>query len=151
MTIAASVEAVLAADATLTAALTGGIYTYQEIKMLGLTRDNTAIASTLFDSTTKKMKPCAVVKQRSRVPTGDIKDQALQLTSEAAVIEVWLYTTANDAPPEIAADRVYALLHERQVVTGTLQWVNTIEDYRDEAMEHANVIRLDFVYSGIRS
>jgi hypothetical protein len=146
MTIAALVEAVLAADVTLTTALTGGVHSYQDTKRLGLSKTT---VPTAYDAS-GVIKPCALVKQRSRVPTSAIKDAPSQKTSEAAIIEIWLYSDGNTTPPETAANRVYVLLHEQYVSAGRLKWVNTIEDFRDPAMDYANVIRLDFEYVGMR-
>lgn len=147
MTIAASVKAILAADATLIAALTGGMYTYQDTKRLGINKTTLPAA---YDAN-GVIKPLALVRQRSRVPTSAIKDEAQQVTSEAAIIEVWLYSDGNASPPESAADRIYVLLHDKHVSAGSVRWVNTIEDFRDPELAFANVIRLDFEYQGIRS
>ena len=146
MTIAASVEAILTADASLVTLLTGGIYTYQETKRLGLNKTTVPAA---YDAN-GFIKPCALVKQRSRVPTSAIKDAGTQTTSEAAVIEAFLYSDGNDTPPETAANRVYVLLHDQIIAGGYMQLINQIDDWRDETLDFANLIRLDFSWNGIR-
>lgn len=152
MSHATDARTALAANATIMAQLTGGAYTYSGTPAsngtgrLGINRDSTPNA---YGSDTL-LKPCALCKQRGEIPDGQVVDQALQVQSYRAVVEVWLYSDGGAAAPETAATLIIALFHERTVGSARFRLINKIEDFRDPEMERANVIRLDFEIAKVR-
>lgn len=152
MTYAADARTAIAANATIMAQLTGGVYTYSGAPptgagRLGINRDSTPNA---YDSTTRLLKPCALCKQRSTVPDGQVVDPVAQAQSTRTVVEVWLYSDGASAAPETAASLIVTLLHERYAGGSRFVLMNRIDDFRDPEMERANVIRLDFEVAKVR-
>lgn len=99
-----AVRALLAADATLMATLTGGVYHRR-----GINRTATPAA---YDAN-GKLEPCAVVALETATPVGHS-----EFDFEQVFFAVYLYEEegGNYASIDTAADRVRALLH-RQTVT----------------------------------
>lgn len=144
MSFEAEVAAILDADATLDALLTGGIYTSSAVGPLGITRDTVPAA---FDAD-GYLKPCALVRQRDRVPVGDVLDYDAKLESARQVVEVWLYDDQGNgyATLDSAAARIRTLLMGEQL-TGSfeLRLVLWMDRRRDEgALAGAAMERLDF-------
>lgn len=139
---AALIKATLIADATLLNSLTGSVYTYKETGRLGISRTTTPNA---FDATTKKLKPCAVVKARSTVPDNLLADDGTQEQSVKPIIEIWLYEDGGAAGTisETARARVYALLQGKQI-GGIVRRVHEVRDFRDPDLDHAQVMREDY-------
>ena len=102
-----AIAAVLNADATLLATLTGGVYARGALGRAGLTRETAAAA---FDGTTGYLLPCAVVVERAEVPDGNVQDQDAQIASAAQIVEVYVYEDAGYTNIDTALDRIYALL-----------------------------------------
>ena len=142
----ADIKTVLAADGALTALLTGGVYTRAELGRMGLSRQS---ASDAYDSDLK-LKPCAVIRQRSAVPDGAIVDEALQVASYRPVVEIYLYSDGSSTPPESAANRIYTLVQNQSIGNFRWQWSNQLEDWHDPALDNANMIRIDFEGAGRR-
>jgi len=138
-----AIAAVLNADATLLATLTGGVYARGALGRAGLTRETAAAA---FDGTTGYLLPCAVVVERAEVPDGNVQDQDAQIASAAQIVEVYVYEDAGYTNIDTALDRIYALLQGYQL-TGAfpLEWANTINRQRDTgALDGASLARIDF-------
>lgn len=88
----------LSGDATLMAILLGGIHTTSEISRQG--------TPTAFDSTTKELLPCGLVKLSTSVPSGGLPN------TERLTVRIWLYQRTGFDSIEPAARRIYALLHK---------------------------------------
>ena len=150
MSITTDVKTLLTGDGTFTGIVTGGTYTFSEIGRAGLTNDNVPAA---FDATTGLLKPTCVVKPRVTVPTVDIHDEALQLSSFRATEELWFYDDgdADSSVIESAASRAYVLLHDQKVSNCRVMWIYTTESEREPVLQNAIFLRLDFEFVGIRS
>lgn len=95
----------LRADTALDALLPGGVYIYAELGVIGITD-----ALTTPDVWTGGVfHPCAIVRQRSPVPTGALQSIITKRTSMSQVIEVWVYAKTSDEI-ETALARIYALM-----------------------------------------
>lgn len=146
MSIDADVRTILIADtgaggaATL---LTGGVYSYEQTGRLGINRRSTSNA---FD-VNGKLKLCAVVKPRAKVPDGDIRDPKLQLASYRQVVEVWVYGDGDAGYSGIdqAVQRIYQVLHGKRAGGKPIRWQTTLErPPRDDTLNEACVSRIDF-------
>ena len=105
----------LAADGTLTAILTGGIYKSGTLGPLGITRGTAAAA---FDGN-GYLLPCALVKERAVVAIADVVDYNTPLTSARQVVEVWLYQDQGSyAALDNARARIFAILQGYMVSDG---------------------------------
>ncbi len=145
------VKTILAADATLSALLTGGVLTFDETGRQGLSRGGTPA---VFDATTGLLMPCAVVKARARMADGAIVDEAGQETSTRQVVEVWVYQDgdAGYSAIDTALARVYTLLHAKHVGDAAVLWAgNTVVRERDPALENASVGRGDYALHAIQT
>lgn len=142
MSYEAEVAAILAADPTLNAILTGGIFATATIGRSGITRKNTPSA---FDAD-GYLKPCALVKERDIVPIGDVLDFDAQLESARQAVEVWLYENSGYANIDAAVARVRALLMGEMLANSfELRLALHVRRRRDEgALAGASMERLDF-------
>lgn len=144
MSFESEVAAILQADATLVALLTGGIYTSATAGPNGITRETVSAA---FDAD-GYLRPTALVKQRNVVPTGDVLDFDVKLESARQMVEVWLYSdqSVGYATLDTAAARVRTLLMGRQLTDSfELRLALWIDRQRDEgALSGAALERLDF-------
>ena len=143
--------AVLNADATLLATLTGGVWKRESTGVEGITR---ATASTAFDSN-GYLRPCALIAERATVPDGVVKDLMAQKVSTRAVVEIYLFAdnATGYATLDAAADRVYTLLQGRQLSASfEIELVNVVGRWREVGGSLANAIatRLDFLVPGIK-
>lgn len=101
------VAAILEADVTLMAILTGGVYTSGELGPLGITRDT---AEGAFDAD-GWLQPCALVKEAPTVSTSDVTDYEAQVQSARQRVEIWLYQDQGSyAALDSARARIYTLL-----------------------------------------
>jgi len=107
-TLRQAVVALLEADATLMAILTGGVYDRREI--------NRTLTPAAYD-VRGQLRPCAVVTISATTPE-TIPDRPF----ETVFFQVWLYEAEGNHYAAIgpAADRIRALLHTKTVtITGT--------------------------------
>lgn len=138
----------IAADATLMAVLTGGVYQAGSAGLEGLGREATPGA---FDAS-GFLKPCALVRQRGNVPDGNVRDGLAQVVSATQVIEIWLYCdqSAGYTPIDAALARLFVLF-EGYIFADSypVELVNVIDRARDEgALSGASLARQDWaVYS----
>lgn len=144
MSFESEVAAILTGDATLMALLTGGVHVSATVGQLGITREAVGAA---FDAS-GWLKPTLLVRQRNRVPTGDVLDFDAKIESARQMVEVWLYAdgSAGYATLDSAAARVRSLLMGRQL-TGSfeLQLALWVDRAREEgALSGAALERLDF-------
>lgn len=148
-------HAVLYADSTLTALLTGGIYNGRSVGMMGINRQSIPAA---FNSTAPyTLKPCLIVKGRARVPFGGIRDTAY--ASVRQVIMLYFYADGDTAYTvlEQARERVFTLLDNKQIQPASqsnqkafrLQWFNGIDDEREAALNNALMERDDYAAIGM--
>lgn len=96
----AAIVALLQADATLLALLTGGVHRAQEISRQG--------TPTAYDAN-KEIKPCVLVKQEVATPWGVHHD------SGRLYVMMYFYERSGYTSIEAARSWVYALLHRSQV------------------------------------
>ena len=143
--------AVLNADATLLATLTGGVWKREAVGVEGLTRQTTAAA---FDSTSGYLKPCALIAERATVPDGVVKDLMAQKASTRTVVEVYLYADAGAGYTALdtAAARIYVLLQGRQLTgSAEIELVNVVGRWREEggSLKNAVATRYDWLVPAI--
>jgi hypothetical protein len=127
----AAILAALQADATLMALLPGGMHTATEISRL--------LTPAAFDTATKELLPCGLLRLSSETPTGP----ALALRAALSVYEIYLYERVGSAAIEPARKRIYSLLHLQRIApaTGgawTMIHANDIPD-RDESTLDASL------------
>lgn len=151
MTIETSIVTHLEADATLTALLTGGLYSSTETGRLGISIDSTPDA---YDN--GFLLPCAIVKARALTPTNELADADGQFMTTRQVIEVWLYDDgrADYSTLEAARSRIYALLQDQhEDITGavSIQWAGNLDDLRDETLHNACLLRQDWQVNSYKS
>lgn len=130
------------ADTTLMATLTGGVYTSGTVGAEGITRDATPAAF----GTGGWLMPCALVRQRGNVPTGDVVDYNDRTASARQIVEVWLYEDRAYTAIDTAAARIYTLF-QGHVLGGTfeIRLANSIDRQRDQgALSGASLARLDY-------
>lgn len=146
------IYAILSADATLLATLTGGVYKRESVGIEGISRQTAASA---FDSN-GYLKPCALIAERATVPDGVVRDLMARVISTRVVVEVYLYSdsSAGYAPLDTAFARIYALLQGRQLTASfEIELVNAVGRWRevDGSLMNACATRYDFLVSGILS
>lgn len=148
----ADIYAILSADATLLATLTGGVYKRESVGIEGITR---ATASGAFDSN-GYLRPCALIAERATVPDGAVKDLMARVVSTRVVVEVYLYadSSAGYTPLDTAAARVYALLQGAVLANSfEVELVNAVGRWRemDGSLMNACATRYDWLVAGIMS
>ena len=142
--------AVLNADATLLATLTGGVWKRESVGVEGLTR---ATAAAAFDSS-GYLRPCALIAERATVPDGVVKDLMAQKVSTRVIVEVYLYADAGAgySALDTAAARIYVLLQGKQFTgSAEVELVNVVGRWRevDGPLRNAAGIRYDWLVPGI--
>lgn len=110
MSVPEDIQVVLAADATLMATLTGGVYAAAEI-----TRQDTPAA---FDAN-GEIKPCALVKGEVETPWGPHEH------SSRAFIRIFFYQRSGYDDIDTARERVYTLLHRQKALDGKWELLHT--------------------------
>ena len=143
--------AVLNADATLLATLTGGVWKRESVGVEGLTRQTAAAA---FDGTTGYLRPCALIAERATVPDGVVKDLMAQKVSTRTVVEVYLYqdSGAGYTALDTAAARIYVLLQGVQLANSAeIELVNVVGRWRevDGPLRNAAGVRYDWLVPGV--
>jgi hypothetical protein len=103
------VAAYLRLDATLMAILTGGIYEYMEIMPEGIRRGADSPTLSAFDAN-GYLKPCALVKEASLVPYGNLYDEVEKITSTSQRVEIFFYQDRGYSAIQTAKERTYQLL-----------------------------------------
>ena len=148
MSYAAAIKTLLAADATLMAVLTGGIYDFLETRKLGI---NSVTTPSAFASGV--LKPTALLKGDSETPFGGIADPNAQYITVSQLVSVWLYNDgdAGYAALATARDRIYALLQNSRVVGAfEIRLANIIEGVSVPELDYAALIRADYQVFGRR-
>ncbi|HVU10685.1 MAG TPA: hypothetical protein VHD90_05375 [Phototrophicaceae bacterium] len=140
MAISEVIRDALAADGTLAALLTGGVYSYAQIGRNGISRVTTpsAYAAGGF------LKPLAVVKASEVKAIPAIRDSD---SGSQQVVEIFLYDDGDNGYTTVtsARDRVIALL-DRQWMSGVgyLRQVGGADNLRDPKLNNAALVRVDF-------
>jgi hypothetical protein len=115
----------LAADTTLMATLTGGLYTATEISR--------QLTPSAFDANDEVL-PCALMVLEAEDPVGPYT------TSSRLFVVVYFYERAGYTAIDAARDRVFALLN-MQRISGSGMWemrhVGDVPDQRDAALNCA--------------
>lgn len=141
MTTQTAIKAILAADSTLLATATGGVWDITATGRLGINRTSTPSA---FD-TYGIIKPCVLVRMRSATPDYILADDANQYTSVREMIECWLYESDGIANIDIMKLRIYALLHAKQLAgTFAVRWQGDTSIMRDITRD-VNILRSDYL------
>jgi hypothetical protein len=124
MSLSDDIKAALVADGTLNTLLTGGIFNDVE----EISRQNTASA---FDATTKEIKPCALIKHSTEVPTGPY------LTSARTTFVIYFYQRAGYDVIELAMGYAYADLNEKRIGTRVwnIEYVGAVYQQRDLGLD----------------
>jgi hypothetical protein len=146
------IYAILSADATLLATLTGGVYKRESTGIEGVNRTTTPTA---FDSN-GYLRPCALIAERATVPDGVVKDLMARVVSTRVTVEVYLYadSSAGYTPLDTAAARVYALLQGAVLANSfEVELVNVVGRWRemDGSLMNACATRYDWTVNGILS
>lgn len=139
MSVEASIVSFLRADfgvGNLPSVLTGGIYTYEELGILGVTKD----AQPAAYSANGELDGLAIVRERSYVPTYSIVDEESQIVSTRSVIEFHLYVNGNDTSDVLltAGLRIYSLLQFKYIsgLSGQLSWLEQTKDIPRSAQDY---------------
>ncbi len=141
MTIVTTVRSVLAADATLAAIATGGVYDWNSAGRDGIVRTSTPAA---FGSN-GRIKPFIMVTSSGGAPDGVLVDEAAQYVSYQAIIGVWMYQDTGYEVIESMRNRVYTLLHAKQIPGIFRMFLQfDMRGQRDPGLD-ASVERSDFV------
>lgn len=130
MTVQSDIAAVLLASTPLLAVLTGGIYTQDAVEEIS--RQATAAA---FDSTTKEIKPCALVAEGTEIRRGGI-DHSGQGTSVQTPVVIYFYERSGYSNILSAMDKVFTLLNGKKIgaTTWRLEYENSIKNQVDQAL-----------------
>lgn len=139
------VYAILNADATLLATLTGGIFKVESIGIDGIDRTSAPAAFT-----GGFLRPCALVRERSFVPDGVLRDNIAKQFTARQVVEVYLYSdgAAGYSAIDTAKARVISLLMGYQFADSfEVELVNIVPRMREQggSLQNASMERLDWL------
>jgi hypothetical protein len=140
------VKAILEADTSLNAILTGGIYDFEETDRRGITFQNTPAA---FNG--PLINPCAIIHARRELPLSSIKDEAAQVTAVSQAIEIWIYQEAGYDAIELAMQRIYTLLQDKNFTgLGRMQYAGTRGEGQAEEINGVSSNKIDFQLIGVK-
>jgi hypothetical protein len=91
-------------DATMMSYLLGGVYTPDELELVGEDRITQDSAPDAFDDM-GFLLPCALVVHQTQVPDGIIEDNDNQLISIAQRVEIWYYQDKGYSVIDLALER----------------------------------------------
>lgn len=137
----AAAVAILAADATLLATATGGVYNRTALGRMGLNRKN-ALAATAFDAI-KNIKPCVVMKLGSATPVDGLNDDDNKIVAQRERLEAWLYEFSGYDNINVMGARIFALLHAEQLGGFECYWAFDAQQTVDLDLD-ACVQRIDY-------
>lgn len=124
--------------------LTGGLYKAGDLGETGITRVSAPAA---FDSD-GYLKPCALIRQRSEVPTGELSDYDYKLMSERKVVEIYLYQDGDTGYDKIdGAVSFIKLLLTGEIYANSfeLNLDNVLQRQRDNgALKGASLNKMDW-------
>jgi hypothetical protein len=121
---------------------TGGIYTFEDTKRLGLSHIDTPNA---WDSN-GILLPTIILKDRDQVRDNGILEDAGQVISFREVLETWYYEEgeAGYASIELMRNRAFKLLHGIKVSSCLVRWVSNTLRRRDSALAYASMEKSDY-------
>ena len=129
------VRDVLRADEDLAALASGGVYAFSELGTEGLNDS----ATTPDVWTGGVFNACIVVKQRRRVPTGQLSSTKWQVTDTQQIVMVWAYAY-DETTVEAIQDACYALL----------QGYKLSDAWRCEYVEESDIMQAPELPVGIK-
>lgn len=143
MAIEDEIKTVLSADSTFTSAMTGGVFTRDDLGRMGMEQGNNP---TLYDSDLR-LKYVCLINPRDEIGTNAIRDDVEKVHSYQQVVELYFYADgdASRATLVSARDRAYALLHGLRTATSNarLEWLSNRRGY-DYALDNAMYERSDY-------
>lgn len=107
MSLETELSAYYAADSTLSAILTGGVYTWDGVGRLGL-NDQTTPAMYNSNGT---IKPAMLIRQLDENIEGSVNDGVTPIVSVAAVVQLWVYEDSGYTSIDAAIARLFTLSH----------------------------------------
>lgn len=129
MSVQADIAAVLQADGTLMAILTGGVYLADEVGEIS--RQNTPGA---FDAD-QELRPCALISEGTELPRGPFEEAGA--TSVGTPVNVFFYQRHGYASIAAAMERAFPLLNGGKIGSGTwrVEYENSLKNQADQALE----------------
>ena len=103
------VAVLLRADATLTALLTGGIYTEEELGVEGFRRGEDSPCDAAFDDD-GLLKPCALVRETGDTPFGDVRNLADRFTAMSKMVIIFFFQMRGHDVIDLAKVESYRIL-----------------------------------------
>lgn len=142
----------LAADATLTALLPGGIHNYSDLGRKGLNRIRTLAA---FDEQIGLIKPLCIVLLLNQEPTGEAQDMTNGYVFTVTPLMTWVYQEGNGGYDIVAPafQRIYQLLANHRFLNPTFRVLfhQVIKDKREPDLMDASYYRGDWRVYGSMS
>jgi len=137
----AAITALLAADATLKALATGGVFDLNALDRQGLELEDITAGAPL-------VQPAIAVRLSGETPYSGLAVSAAQIT-----VELYFYQHAGYATCEAMRARCYALLHRQRVASTEpagewlfqLQWAGDITGQNDESLGGASMERSRYI------
>lgn len=142
--IADTIKTLLDADVTLTALLTGGIYTNTTISEIAVNRHTSP--SAFQPGNLSFLRPLLIINQRVERPMGGLADSDTSYQSTYQIVELWYYNDrgAGYATLDSAASRVYTLLNgERLTGAFDVRRISHLAS-RDSAYQNAPIINDEY-------
>jgi hypothetical protein len=135
------VATIMAADTELSILLPGGIYQASLLGEDGISRGDTPEA---FDEN-GWLQPCALVRERGIVPSGDLVDYESQTIGTVQVVEIWLYEDSGFVNINASIARLLVIfLGKRLSDSWELYPANIINGERDQgALKGRSLARVD--------
>lgn len=100
----------LKTSATLTAIMTGGIYSDEEIGIEGIHRGDDSTTNAAFDEN-GNLKPCILVRQDGKIPYGNnVRNLKDKFVATNQMVRIFFYQRRGHAVIEIAKETVYSIL-----------------------------------------
>lgn len=144
-----ALKAVLDADATLNALLTGGIFAYRDLGVSGVGFTN--IIDARRDPSTGIFEPFGVVRGRNVITTSNrLHDEDTQYVAVEQTIEIWILDdpTSTKAVIDSATDRIYQLLEFRPPEGAFQCELVHYFDARDYDFSGARAMAVEFLITG---
>lgn len=147
MSVESTIRTILAADATLLATATGGVWSFAQTGEKGINR---TLTPTAFDSV-GIIRPCILVSQRNANPDPSIQDDTGQVMGVRQVCELYFFQDSSYSAIETMKSRCYTLLHAKRL-SGMIrtEWAGDIRLGRDLDL-NAFVERVDYLNIYIRA
>lgn len=144
--------AVMLADDTLMAILTGGVYTSEALDVEGIHRGDDSPTAGAFDAM-GYLKPTALIRQRDLIPLGSVRNVSDKFSAVRQAVEIYFYQYRGYDQIDLAKDRVYQLFEgERLVDSYPLTWVSEAGYYYDVGpVMNSMTLRQEWMVVSIRN